>query len=128
MGSEIFTPFKYLLLFPYSLRAGSLDRQGRWSRNRELRLRLHRPCLSSEPARRLVPLFLKLFSKLSPSFCFLKFHVPLFPKMFCNCFPVPQFKLAAFGFFPKTPGDLSQRRFYFSSSIFQTSPAVQHHL
>ena len=68
------------LLYIISLRAGSLNRQGRWSRNREpakparrmgrgkvtfprpillagfagSRLRLHRPCLSSEPARRLV--------------------------------------------------------------------------
>ena len=42
----------------HSLRAGSLDMQGRWIRNREpakpaRRMGLRRPCLSSEAARRL---------------------------------------------------------------------------
>ena len=47
----------------------------------------------------------EITSKLVPSFLVPKMVcVPLFPRIFCLLFPVPQFKLAIFPCFPKPVG------------------------
>ena len=53
--------------------------------------------------------------KLVPSFLIPKIvYVPLFPKIFCHCFPVPQFKLAVFPSFPKPLGGTLMLNLLFS--------------